>query len=170
MPSGALQRLDALVGRVSDGLVRAGAVGLAFMMVLTFCDVIGRYVFNSPIVGTVELTELSMGLIVFLGLAFTTQAEAHITVDLVTFRLSVRWRDRLAVLTRMASLVLAALMCWQLWLVAADTVADNLLTQVWELPFYPVAYVMAAASLFVVLPLIVQTFRAVVALGAGRRA
>lgn len=164
----ALQRLGVLIGRVCDGLVRIGAVVLAFMMVLTFFDVVGRYAFNSPIVGTVEMTELCMGLIVFLGIGITTHAHGHITVDLVTARLTATWRQRLEILTRLASLVLASLMCWQLWVVAADTVSNNLLTPVWELPVYPVAYVMAAASLLVVVPLIVQTMRSVATLGAGR--
>ena len=57
----------ALNGRVTMWLARAGAGALATIMVLTFCDVIGRYVFNAPIVGTVEVTELLMGMMVYLA-------------------------------------------------------------------------------------------------------
>ncbi|MFQ5953772.1 MAG: TRAP transporter small permease [Kiloniellales bacterium] len=163
-----LHRLDALVGRVSDGLARAGAFVLAAMMVMTFLDVVGRYAFNSPIVGIVEMTELCMGLIIFLGLAYTTWAGGHVAVDLVTSRLSGPWRRRLEAVANVASTLLVTLMSWQLWLIAADTVSDNLLTQVWELPIYPVAYVMAAASVLVVIPLVLHTFRSVLRLGSDR--
>ena len=50
-----LDRFDALTGRLALWLVRAGAVVLAAMMAMTFLDVVGRYVFNSPIVGTVDI-------------------------------------------------------------------------------------------------------------------
>lgn len=163
-------RLDALVGRVCDGLARAGALVLAVMMVMTFADVAGRYAFNSPIVGAVEMTELCMGLLVFLGLAFTTRAGAHIAVDLVTARLPAPWRRRLEVFIQLASTLIVGLMSWQLWRIAADTVADNLLTQVWELPVYPVAYAMAAASTLVVVTLVLDAIRSVLALGAARGA
>ncbi len=70
-------------GRVTMWLARAGAVGLAIIMLLTFCDVIGRYVFNAPIVGTVEVTELLMGMMVYLGVGMTTHVRGHIRVDIV---------------------------------------------------------------------------------------
>ncbi len=160
-----MNRLDALVGRVGDGLARAGAFVLAALMFMTFGDVVGRYAFNSPIVGAVEMTEMCMGLIVFLGLAFTTRAGGHIAVDVVTSRLPARWRRRLDLVADVASTLIVGLISWQLWRIAADTVSDNLLTQVWELPVYPVAYVMAAASTLVVVPVAAQTFRSLRALG-----
>jgi len=160
-------RLDALVGRVCDGLARAGALVLAAMMVMTFADVVGRYAFNRPIVGAVEMTEMCMGLVVFLGLALTTRAGGHIAVDVVSSRLRGRWRRRHEVFVQLASTLTAGLMTWQLWRIAADTVSDNLLTQVWELPVYPVAYAMAAASTVVVVALVVHAVRSVVALGAA---
>ena len=54
---------------------------------MTFCDVVGRYVFNSPFTFTVEFTQLSMGLIVYLGVGLTTHDRGHIVVDVVTLRL-----------------------------------------------------------------------------------
>lgn len=161
-----MNRLDALVGRAGDGLAGAGALVLAAMMVMTFADVVGRYAFNRPIVGIVEMTEMCMGLIVFLGLTFTTRAGGHIAVDIVTSRLPAGWRRRLELVAHLASTLIVALMSWQLWRMAADTVSDNLLTQVWELPVYPVAYVMAAASTLVVVPLVMQALRSLRALGA----
>lgn len=69
-------------------LVRAGAAALAIMMLLTFFNVAGRKLLNSPVVGAVEMTELLMGLIVFLGIAHTTHSRGHVTVDIITSHLS----------------------------------------------------------------------------------
>ena len=137
-------------------LARAGSVGLATIMVLTFCDVIGRYVFNNPIVGTVEVTELLMGMIVYLGVGLTTQTRGHIRVDIVINLFSPRTRALLDVLTLSLSILLVFLMCWHLWLKAGIIIDKNDLTQIWEWPVWPAAYVMAAASLLMLTSLIFQ--------------
>ena len=63
---------------------------LALMAVLTFIDVIGREAFKAPIPPKVELTELLMGLCVYLGLGLTTITRGHIRVDIVIMYLPVR--------------------------------------------------------------------------------
>ncbi len=148
--------LSTLNGRVTMWLARAGAVGLAVIMVLTFCDVIGRYVFNAPIVGTVEVTELLMGMMVYLGVGLTTHARGHIRVDIVIDLLPPRVRTFLDILTLAISIVLVSLMCWHLWRKADATVEKNDLTQIWEWPVWPAAYVIAAASLLMVTSMLLQ--------------
>jgi len=68
--------------RVTTWLARAAAAGLAAMMLLTFVDVAGRAC-NRPIVGAVEVTELLMGSLIFLGIGYTTFHRGHIRVDVV---------------------------------------------------------------------------------------
>jgi TRAP-type C4-dicarboxylate transport system permease small subunit len=159
--------LGARNGRAAMWLARAGAGGLAVIMVLTFCDVIGRYVFDAPIVGTVEVTELLMGMMVYLGVGLTTHARGHIRVDIVIDRLPPRVQGFLDVLTLAASIALVSAMCWHLWLKAGVTVEKNDLTQIWEWPVWPAAYVMAAASLLMVTSLVLQLGQAMRDLARG---
>jgi TRAP-type C4-dicarboxylate transport system permease small subunit len=137
---------------------RAGSVGLATIMVLTFCDVIGRYVFNAPIVGTVEVTELLMGMMVYLGVGLTTQSRGHIRVDIVINLFPPRLRALLDVITSSLSILLVVLMCLHIWLKAGIIIDKNDLTQVWEWPVWPAAYIMAVASLLMVSSLLLQLF------------
>ncbi|MCC5858845.1 MAG: TRAP transporter small permease [Ectothiorhodospiraceae bacterium] len=60
----------------------AGSVLFALML-LTTGDVLGRFLFNMPIVGTVELTQLMLAALVFLALPVVSWREGHIAVDLV---------------------------------------------------------------------------------------
>lgn len=165
-----LQRIDALTARASTWLVRAGAVALALMMLLTFFNVAGRKLLNSPIVGAVEMTELLMGLIVFLGIAYTTHTRSHVTVDIITSHLPGRTREALALAAQILSAGFVAFVSWRLWVVANETVSDNLRTQVWELPVYPAAYLMAAGSTLMVLVLMVQIVQSGLRLVPGRGA
>ena len=56
-------------------------MALALIAVVTFCDVIARKVFNRGFTFTVEMTEMAMALIVFLGVGLVTHQRGHIVVD-----------------------------------------------------------------------------------------
>jgi TRAP-type C4-dicarboxylate transport system permease small subunit len=60
----------------------AGAT-LFGMMLLTTADVGGRYFFNSPILGAVELTQLMLAALVFLSLPVVCWRQEHVSVDLL---------------------------------------------------------------------------------------
>ena len=71
---GAIDRAVAALG------ILAGLIA-AFMMGVTVVDVVGRNVFNAPVFGAFELTELSMVSIVFLALPFVTWTRTHLSVS-----------------------------------------------------------------------------------------
>ena len=56
---------------------------LAAMIGLTCVDVIARYLFNSPVNGAYELTQLLLASLIFLALPLTTAAGEHIEVELL---------------------------------------------------------------------------------------
>ncbi|MCC5811099.1 MAG: TRAP transporter small permease [Ectothiorhodospiraceae bacterium] len=66
-------------------LTLEGLAGLVLfaLMLLTTADVLGRFLFNTPITGTVELTQLMLAALVFLALPVVCWREGHITVDLL---------------------------------------------------------------------------------------
>lgn len=72
------------IGRVLQ-LTLEGVAGatLFAMMLLTTLDVGGRYFFNSPILGAVELTQLMLAAVVFLSLPVVCWREEHVSVDLL---------------------------------------------------------------------------------------
>jgi len=52
------------------------------MMILTFADVVGRYVFISPIFGAAEMIQFLLAITIFAGLSLVNAYDSHITVDL----------------------------------------------------------------------------------------
>ena len=147
--------LTSISERVTMWLARAGSVGLAIMMFLTLADVIGR-MFDNPIVGTVEVTELIMGMMIYLGVGYTTIHRGHIRVDILITRFSPRVQATLDTITFFIAFVFMALVCWRLFLQAASRIENNDITQIWEIPVWPVAYVMAIASILMVTSLGLQ--------------
>lgn len=74
------------IGKASHLLAFIGDASLFVMMCLTVVDVVGRYVFNKPVMGTFEITEFLMLIIIASYLAFAQSEKSHITVDILVTR------------------------------------------------------------------------------------
>jgi TRAP-type C4-dicarboxylate transport system permease small subunit len=148
MPGGKIEALIRLNGRVTMWLARIAAVFLALIATVTFCDVFARYVFFRPFSFTVELTEFGMGLIVFLAVGLVTHNDGHINVDVVTLRLSAKVRAVLSVIINVIALIYLAILVWRLWIQALYLLSKGDRTQIWSLPYGPLAIIMATGSLF----------------------
>ena len=135
-------------GRVTTWLARIAALILAVLCVTTFADVIGRYFLNRPFTFTVEITELAMGLIVYLGVGLVTHDNEHVSADVVTSRLSDRLRAAVGLATNLLALAFLAVMVWRVWLRAADLLAKGDITQIWHVPIWPVAFAVAFGGVF----------------------
>ena len=57
-------------------------ISLVFISILTFVSVIMRFL-GSPVLGDVELVQLSMVVLIMGGLAYTQEKEDHIAVDIL---------------------------------------------------------------------------------------
>ncbi len=62
--------------------VIVASIALFILMVMTFCDVILRSVFNAPIEAATELTRILMAILVFSVLPIVSTTNGHIAVDL----------------------------------------------------------------------------------------
>ena len=143
-----LETLIRLNGRVTMWLARLAAVFLVLIAVVTFCDVLARYVFFKPFSVTVEVTEFCMALIVFLAVGLVTHDDSHINVDVVTLRLAAKARAVLSVVVNAIALVYIAIMVWRLWVQALYLLSKDDHTQIMSLPYGPLAIVMSIGSMF----------------------
>jgi TRAP-type C4-dicarboxylate transport system permease small subunit len=128
-------------------LARIACFALAVIAVVTFCDVILRYVFNRPLTFTVELTQMCMAVIVFFGVGLVTHENAHVSVDFVTLRLSVRVQAFLGVLTNLLALGYLVLLVWRIWARAEVAYSSGDVTPILAFPLWPVAVLIAAGSI-----------------------
>ncbi len=151
--TGPLGRLN---GRVTFWLARIATLALALIAAVTFLDVIARKVFNSGFTFTVEFTEMAMAVIVFLGVGLVTHDRGHIVVDVVTLRLSDRVRVWLGLAVNLLSVAFVMLMVWRLWNQASFILSKGDTTPIWNVPLWPIAYVIAAGSIFLLTGLLLH--------------
>ena len=131
------RRADAVLGIAASALLFA-------MMCLTFVDVVARYLFNSPIRGGFEMTELTLLVLIFAGLPLVSHGDEHVTMDFIDRMLPARAVD---LLVRAVHALVAAMfffLTWQMLIKAGRISAYGDTTDVLRVTVGPFVYFMAA--------------------------
>ena len=137
-------RADAVLGIAASAL-------LFCMMVLTFFDVVGRYLLNRPIRGAFEITELILLVLIFAGLPLVSHGDEHVTMDFIDRMLP---RRALDVLVRVVHALVAGLfffLTWQMWIKASRIAGYGDTTDVLRIAVGPFVYFMVAMILLTAL-------------------
>lgn len=98
-----------MIDRLEEWLM---ATLLAFMTVLTFVQVVMRYVFNTGLVWSLEATTYSFAALVLIGMSYGVRTKTHIATDLLTRKLSDPLRLYVALVAILACLAYACLMLY----------------------------------------------------------
>ena len=137
-----LQKLTILTKPLS----LAGAFVLFAMMLLTTCDVIGRYLFNAPLLGTFELTEFMMVCLVFFSLAYAQSQKGHIAVDVYVSRFPENIQNAIEILNYLITLIILALITWMSIERGFEIKTVNEVSGTLQIPVYPFVFVVALGS------------------------
>ena len=118
--SGAKSGHGGLVDHIEETLI---ALLLGLMTVVTFANVIARFVFNSNILWALELTVFTFGWLVLLGASYAVKKHAHLGVDAILNMLEPAPRRIMALVVVACCLVFSLLLLkgsYDYWAVFAD--------------------------------------------------
>jgi len=150
---------QAFVNIISRSLGILGMVVLVAMMLLTGVDVFLRYVFNSPILGSAEITELMMATLAFIAIVWCTAGKAHIKVDLLSSRISEKGKTISDVVFYLLYLVLISLMAWRNLLealaVRPTSTSPGAGSSLLYIPHYPFYLLISVACVLMALMLLI---------------
>ena len=132
-----------LTAKVANGIA---AVFLFMLMLLTCADVALRYLFNKPILGSFELTEFMMAIIIGLALAYCALRRGHVRVDLVVSMLPERAQAVMEGLASFSFLFLFVLITWRIIPRAQQMMEAGQLTAILRIPVFPFVLVVAAGT------------------------
>ena len=145
------RRVDAVLGVAASVLLLA-------MMALTFADVVARYLFNRPIRGAFEVTELMLLVLIFAGLPLVSHGDEHVTMDFIDRMLPPRALD---ILVRVVHALVAGLFfffTWQMWIKAGRIASYGDTTDVLRIAVAPFVYFMVAMILLTALVHVFKVF------------
>jgi TRAP-type C4-dicarboxylate transport system permease small subunit len=138
-PTGLARRLDGAIGAF------AGTV-LFLMMALTAVDVVGRYLFNRPFRGSLELTEILMTVMIFAGLPLVTAKGGHVTVDIADVLIPSAVKRWLGFAVHVICAFALSVLAWRLATKAMQLAAYGDTTAALLLPLWPLAWFMALGT------------------------
>lgn len=135
-----LQVLTTFLHYVSNGL-------LFFIMLMISFDVIWRNIFNRPLTGAFEMTELGSALLVFFSLAITHQYKEHISIGFIVDKMSAKVKGLVLGMIEIGIFIILIVMSNQLFSNAARVMGRNTTTSDLSLPIYPFLYLSAFAAI-----------------------
>jgi len=150
--------ISKIVNRIASGV-------LFCMMLLTIADVFLRKVFSQSILGTVEVTEFMMVLLVFFAVTQTEVLNGHVRVDLIMSRFGERIQAMTDMITQLVCFLLFGLFTWSTLVYAEKMRASGEVSQDLWLPVYPFIYVVALGCALLAFSLLIKSFMAFMRMG-----
>ena len=138
--------MPVLVTRLTDALAAVAACAIALLGIVTCGDVVGRYLFNAPLRGSLEMLDMLVCLSIFPALPRVCRRRGHISVDLID---DVLKGPSHAVLLRVVDVVCAAalaVVAWRMALYGIKLRGYGDVTLLLRIPLYPYAFGVSALA------------------------
>lgn len=109
---GVIAKLDRALAPVEDSANLLAAIAIFLLMTLGVAQIVLRSVFNTPIEGYIDLVELSMASMAFLGAAYCQRVGAHIRMELLVGNLKGRALWGAEIFATLIAMVIIGTLIW----------------------------------------------------------
>ena len=156
-----LHGFEKIVINTSKVFNAVGACLLFLLMVTGAADVIGRYLFNAPINGTMERGQLILALMVFLSWGYTQVKKGHVNVELFISHFPPRLRLMTDLFTTLVTLGLFIIIVWQSTIMAIETQRSGEVVYVIHWPLAPFQLFVPLGGIVLCLVLVLEIIQSV---------
>ncbi len=138
-----IRNLVNILGIFSYTLSRLGCAALFAMMGLTVVDVVGRYVFNSPILGAFELTSFLVSIMIYSFLGYAQSQKSHVTVDILVNAFPQKAQSIVKLFNYIVGLIIMILFSWKGIEKAIEAMETGDSPMNLPIPIYPFVFFLA---------------------------
>ena len=137
--SGKMRAIRA-IGKVNEVVGLWVSFGIPLMGFLLLYEVIMRYGFNRPTIWVHEISQFIFGACYMLGAGFTLLRRAHVNMDMLYTRFSLRGKALADTISGLLFLLFLGVMVWHSGYMAYESILFNehLIQSVFEPPLYPI--------------------------------
>lgn len=151
-----LQKLLENTHRVARWSGYVSGFVMVAMMLLMVIDFTLRFLFDSPILGSFELTQLCMVLIVSGSFAYAQTEDGHVRITMFVDRFPMRLRSLIQGFGLLLGAAMMILVAYAGFLQGGESADRGQITSVLGIPVYPFYYLLGAGILIYVLVLLVH--------------
>jgi TRAP-type C4-dicarboxylate transport system permease small subunit len=112
---GALGAVDRGMHALEKFTALISGLGIFGLMLIGVVQIFGRKLFNAPIFGYIDIVEIAMSGLVFLGLAYTERLGGHIRMELIVSHLRGRWLWTFELVGVLIGLVIVGVLVFYSW-------------------------------------------------------
>jgi TRAP-type C4-dicarboxylate transport system permease small subunit len=127
--------------RVNTKLALFSGALVFFYMFLVGANITGRYVFNHPINGTLEIGQLVLASVIFFSLAYVQMKDAHIRLTAVLKILPGKWQDNFETAILAVGFFMMILMAWRSLPFALESFQMREVHMSVDVPIWPTKFI-----------------------------
>lgn len=126
----------------------ACVIALLVLMSITVVDVIGRTSAGLSVSGAYELSELTIGILVAIGLPLVAMRSGHLAIDMLQARFTGKFLTFQSASVSIITCMTEVFLAWCMYEQALRASEVSRMTSMLQIPVAPVLYVIAACLLF----------------------
>jgi TRAP-type transport system small permease protein len=149
-----------MLNKITDAFRAIGYVMIGLMVMLTFCDIVGRTFFHTPVLGTIEVTEVAMAVLGGIAIFHTSTKRGHIAMDMVFNRFPRKVQIVASSLGLLLGAAIWSAIAFEVFRDAQSKMTVHRTTDVYKFPVGPFEMIFAVGLGLFALTLLMQAFQA----------
>jgi TRAP-type C4-dicarboxylate transport system permease small subunit len=136
-------------------------IGVGMLLIMMFLgagDVLGRYLFNKPIKGALEVSQLMMAGVALLCWGYTQAMKGHISIEILLMRYPARVKSIINFFSLILTIVVFSLITWQSTLITIETLRQHRMLENLPFPLFPFKFLVPVGAFVLCLESTIQVF------------
>ena len=135
------------------------AAALVIIVLTTIIHVVGRYLFNYPLTGSVEISQMMLVITAFFAIAYTEVEKGHISFDEVVIRFPLRARAITMSIMYFAGAAYFFVLSWQEVVLGISFLIPRIGdTDVLHIPIAPAMFIIAIGAVLMGVEMLLNCF------------
>ena len=147
-----IQKIGGTLRKIFFSVGEKGLIVMAVVMLgvvgMTVVDIVLRRVFNAPLGFTYEIVSLSLIVLVWGSILYSTGQERHISVDVIMSHVPAGFKRIMMLVWDAVTVIVMFLIGWRSILYAIRLVKNNTVSSMLDIPQYPFVIVVAFGAIW----------------------
>lgn len=159
-----MKELEKIVKKITGVVSVISFVGFFFIMAITVCDIIIRYVTGDSILGVYEIVERVMICAVFASFGYTQTEHGHVQISLVVAKYPIKLKCIMLSLNNLLCAIASVFVTFAAVRQAGVAFRSNYTTGILHIPLYPFYWVELVSMVVLCIAFLFELVRCVYAL------